>query len=105
MRVTLPLIDGFVLSETMITRSTLPLAAVATLAGIVHAQQAPGPLDTSVPANPNLELAIWPSPETSPSYADIASLERRMRNAAEPLPPAILMALGHLKTRLDVDPK
>jgi hypothetical protein len=89
----------------MITRAILPLAAVATLAGIVQAQQAPGPLKTCVPANPNLEWAIWPSPETSSSYADIASLERRMRNAAEPLHPAILMALGHLKSRLDVDPK
>ena len=90
----------------MIMRATLPLAVVLSFAGVAGAQQqAPAPVKSCVPANPKLEWAIWPDPETSPSYADIASLERRLRTAPEGSQPALLMQLGRLKSRLDVEPK
>ena len=89
-------------------RAILPLTVVVSFAGVGVAgaqQQAPAPVKSCVPANPKLEWAIWPNPETSSSYADIASLERRLRTAPEGSQPAILMQLGRLKTRLDVEPK
>ena len=84
----------------MTTRAILPLAAIAILAGTGQAQQAPpGPLKSCVPANPKLEWAIWPTAETSSSYADIASFERRLRTAPETSHPALLMQIGRLKAR------
>lgn len=90
----------------MIIRAILPLAVVVSCAGMAGAQQqAPPPLKSCVPANPELEWAIWPDAGTSSSYADIASFERRLRTAPETSHPALLMAIGRLKTRLDVEPK
>ena len=86
-------------------RAILPLAAIACLVGLADAQQAPPPVKSCVPANPMLEWAIWPTAETSSSYADIASFERRLRTAPETSQPAVLMEIGRLKSRLDVDPK
>jgi hypothetical protein len=102
----LPLHAALVLSKTMMMRAILPLIVGISIAGAASAQdQAPPPVKSCVPANPKLEWAIWPNAETSSSYADIAALERRMRNAADELHPAMLMDLGRLKSRLDVDPK
>jgi hypothetical protein len=89
----------------MMTRAFLPLAGVAILAGIVQAQQASAPLKTCVPVNPKIEWFVWPNPEASSSYADIASLERRLRTAPEASQPALLMQIGRLKSRLAVEPK
>lgn len=89
----------------MMTRALIPLAGLVILAGIVEAQPAPAPVKSCVPANPTLEWAIWPTAETSSSYADIASFERRLRTAPETSHPALLMQIGRLKSRLDVDPK
>jgi hypothetical protein len=89
----------------MMTRALLPLAGVAILAGIVQAQQAPAPVKTCVPADPKLEWFIWPNADSSPSYADIASFERRLRTAPEASQPALLMAIGRMKSRLAVEPK
>ena len=90
----------------MIIRAILPLAAILSIAHVASAQQQPpAPLKSCVPANPKLEWAIWPHPETSSSYVDIASYERRLKSAPESSQPALLMTLGRLKSRLVVDPK
>lgn len=81
------------------------LALSVSVAAIAQAQQQPAPVKSCVPVNTKLVWAIWPDPASSPSYADIASLERRLRNAPETSQPAILMELGRLKSRLDVDPR
>lgn len=83
----------------------IALALVVSAAQIARSQQAPAPVRSCVPANPKLEWAIWPHPETSSSYADIASFERRLRTAPQTSHPALLMEIGRLKSRLDVDPK
>ena len=83
----------------------IALALCVSVTAIIQAQPAPGPLKSCVPANPKLEWAIWPHPETSSSYTDIASFERRLRTAPQTSHPALLMEIGRLKSRLDVDPK
>jgi hypothetical protein len=89
----------------MYTRAILPLTALAIFAGIVQAQQQPAPVKSCVPANPKLEWAIWPNAETSSSYVDIASFERRLKTAPESSHPALLMEIGRLKSRLVVEPE
>ena len=83
----------------------IALALSMSVAATAQGQQQPAPVKSCVPANPKLQWAVWPNAATSSSYVDIASFERRLRTAPETSHPTILMQLGRLKSRLDVDPK
>ena len=83
-----------VLSRTIVMWIALP--------AIVEAQRAT-PAKSCLDVDTTVASFVWPAPESSPPRQDIESLERRLKAAPEASLPAVLIALGRLKSRFVVD--
>jgi hypothetical protein len=61
------------------------------------------PAKSCLTVDSSLTTFTWPNAETSPPRQDLDALERRLKNAPETSHPAVLIALGRLKSQFVVD--
>jgi hypothetical protein len=83
----------------MIRRAIVIWIALPAIVGAQRATSAKSCLsvDTTLPS------FTWPQADSSPPVQDLDALERRLKNAPETSQPAVLIALGRLKSRFVVD--